>query len=47
MLITNIPTELLAEIIAGLVKQGLTFNCRPRHVNAAYVDWTIELTGGF
>ena len=42
MTIERIDISELAEIIAGLVKQGLTFQARP--VNGT---WTIELTGGF
>jgi hypothetical protein len=43
MKITNVPTNRLCLIIAGLVQQGLTFE--------AFEDgedmWTIILTGGY
>jgi hypothetical protein len=46
MKIENILTEELAEIIAGLVKQGLTFKAKPQTGFTTTV-WSIELTGGY
>lgn len=46
MTIKNIPIEDLAEIIAGLVKQGVTFTARPLD-SFQGGGWIIELTGGF
>lgn len=46
MKIENIPTEELAEVIAGLVKQGLTFRAH-HQPGFSHSVWTIELTGGF
>ena len=43
MTIERIETETLAGLIAGLVKEGLTFQCFPTRDGR----WTIELTGGF
>ena len=45
MTIERINTSDLADIIAGLVKQGITFNAYPM---TNYADrWIIELTGGY
>ena len=46
MIIHDIETDQLATIIAGLVKQGLTFDCRPDWTTSG-CHWTITLTGGF
>jgi hypothetical protein len=43
MTIERIETETLAGLIAGLVKEGLTFKCFQTRDGR----WTIELTGGF
>lgn len=45
MTIKNIATAQLAEIIAGLVKEGLTFECQPDSRCAG--TWIITLTGGY
>lgn len=45
MTIRHIRLIDLAEIIAGLVKQGVTFECRPD--SPCQGTWQIELTGGF
>lgn len=42
--INGIPTALLAEIIAGLVKQGVTFEAFPDKCPG---EWKINLLGGF
>lgn len=45
MTIKRVPTSKLAEIVAGLVKQGLTFEVNPHGI---YDDeWVIILTGGY
>lgn len=45
MTIKQVPTALLAEIVAGLVKQGLGFEVKP---HASYAgEWVITLTGGY
>ena len=43
--IRHIPTEKLAAIVAGLVREGVTFNVTPE--NDAGTSWDIELTGGY
>ena len=45
MTIERIETARLAEVVAGLVKEGLTFTAIPNP--AAFGLWTITLTGGF
>lgn len=45
MTIKRVTTAQLTEIVAGLVKQGLTFEVTPHRF---YDDeWTITLTGGY
>lgn len=44
MTIKNIETAELSTIIAGLVAQGLGFECVPGRVPGT---WNIELTGAF
>jgi hypothetical protein len=46
MTIENIETAELAEIIASLVKQGLTFKCVPQPGYSGGV-WKIVMLGGF
>lgn len=46
MTIENIETKDLAAIVAGLVKQGLTFKCQPMEGHYGG-GWKITLTGGF
>lgn len=41
--IRGIPTAELAEVIAGLVKQGVTFEAYP---DAKPGEWIVELLGG-
>lgn len=43
--IQDIPTSILAGIVAGLVREGVTFNVTPTNDNASL--WNIELTGGY
>ena len=42
--IVHITTSQLATIIAGLVREGLTFECHP---GTRVDEWTITLLGGF
>ena len=44
MKIANIPTDELGDVIAGLVKNGLTFECFP---GTKPTTWTINLLGGY
>lgn len=44
MFINNVPAEKLAEIVAGLVREGVTFRATPD--NDLGLTFTIELTGG-
>lgn len=43
MTIRAISTEQMVEIVAGLVKNGLTFEATP----APHGEWNIKLTGGY
>lgn len=43
MTIKYIPADELAALVAGLVKQGLTFEATPDNLGT----WTIKLLGGF
>lgn len=43
MAIIDIETKDLATIVAGLAREGVTFECRPQGRGL----WTITLTGGF
>ena len=43
MIIHDVHTNELAEVIAGLVKQGLTFDVYGTSVNV----WKVVLTGGY
>jgi hypothetical protein len=40
-----IPTDQLATIVAGLVREGVTFVVNPTDETAHY--WYIEFTGGY
>ena len=42
--IKNVPTEVLPVIIAGLVREGVTFSVTPDDDIAK--TWNVELTGG-
>ena len=42
--IQNVPTEAVAVIVAGLVREGVTFIVTPE--NDSYTTWNVELTGG-
>ncbi len=44
MRINAIPTESLATIVAGLVREGVTFDVSPSSLDGL---WNIVLTGGF
>lgn len=44
MTIRFVPTESLAAIVAGLVREGVTFDVLPSGLDG---QWTITLTGGF
>jgi len=44
MFIRHVETAQLGEVVAGLVKQGLTFDC---HYDCHMGTYTIELTGGY
>lgn len=45
MTIEHIETSELAAIVAGLVREGVTFEARPSVTRAGC--WRIVLTGGF
>lgn len=45
MFIKHVPSSRLGEVIAGLVREGVTFNATPENDSASH--YTIELTGGF
>lgn len=42
--IQHIPADVLPVIIAGLVREGVTFNATPENDTGKH--WNIELTGG-
>lgn len=44
MFINAVPAEILAVIVAGLVREGICFHCSPD--DDAGKTFTIELTGG-
>ena len=43
MKIEGVPTKEVAPIVAGLVREGVTFTVYPTSVGL----WCIELTGGY
>lgn len=43
--ILNVPVIALATIVAGLVRQGITFEVTPNDDDGAY--WKITLCGGY
>ena len=43
--IQNIPAAVLPTIIAGLVREGIMFNCTPENDEGS--TFNIELTGGY
>jgi hypothetical protein len=45
MHIKRVPTALLAEIVAGLVRQGVGFEVKPHDCYEG--EWVITLTGGY
>lgn len=45
MFINHVPASKLAEIVAGLVREGICFKATPD--NDFALTFTIELTGGF
>ena len=47
MTIENIPIEKLAAIVAGLVREGVTFEAAPMPSIGAGDYWRITLTGGY